>query len=165
MTPVFGVVACMLAYFEADRGPEVLTYLPKKEGYYFYLTRRRSPEGALVCVGGPERKLAEEERFEHRNDLVPGGREEIQHFLLANLPEYEAREDHPFFWSGLMGYNQTGIRLAGPHPAEPRLLLDLGCNGIGILPSLAASRRIAAHLRGESPSPSLFDPGTQARPQ
>jgi glycine/D-amino acid oxidase-like deaminating enzyme len=164
-TAVQGMVACMLGYFDPQReAPAVLTHLPPREGYYFYLTRRATEQGDLVCVGGPERKLKQGERFEHRPDLVPGGREEIHHFLRDALPGYVHREDHPFFWSGLMGYTSSGLRLVGPHPEEARLLLNLGCNGVGILPSVAAARRIAAHLGGEDPPPSLFEPGRQ-RPQ
>ena len=161
-TSIQGMVACMLGYFDLQReAPAVLTHLPAREGYYFYITRRTTEQGDLVCVGGPERKLKEGERFAHRADLVPGGREEIHRFLRDAVPGYVHQEEHPFFWSGLMGYTGSGVRLVGPHPEETRLLLNLGCNGIGILPSVAAAGRIAAHLRGEDPPPSLFEPGRQ----
>lgn len=161
-TSLQGLVACMLGYFDPQReAPAVLTYLPPREGYYYYITRRATDQGDLVCVGGPERKLKEGERFKHHADLVPGGREEIHRFLRDAIPGYVHREEHPFFWTGLMGYTSSGLRLVGPHPEEARLLLNLGCNGIGILPSVAAAGRIAAHLRGEDPPPSLFEPARQ----
>jgi glycine/D-amino acid oxidase-like deaminating enzyme len=160
--PITGRAACMLAYFDSDqRGPEVLTYLPEKEGYYFYLTRRPARDDELVCVGGPERDLGPAERFERRADLVPGGLEEIRRFLRSSVPGYVHREDHPFFWSGLMGYTPSGIRLAGPWPGDRRLLLNVGCNGVGIVPSMAAAKRIAAHLSGDDAGPSLFEPARQ----
>ena len=65
---------------------------------------------------------------------------------------------YEFHWHGLMGYNRSGIRLVGAHPRHERLLYNLGCNGVGFLPSVFGGHRLARLLAGERLAPSLFDP-------
>jgi glycine/D-amino acid oxidase-like deaminating enzyme len=57
-----------------------------------------------------------------------------------------------------MGYNDSGIRVIGPHPRHPRLLYNLGCNGVGFLPSIFGGHRVSEALAGEPLAPSIFDP-------
>jgi glycine/D-amino acid oxidase-like deaminating enzyme len=57
-----------------------------------------------------------------------------------------------------MGYTSNGIRLIGPDPANSSLIYNLGCNGIGILPSIYGGKRIAQYINGEALEPSIFDP-------
>jgi glycine/D-amino acid oxidase-like deaminating enzyme len=57
-----------------------------------------------------------------------------------------------------MGYSAGRIRVVGEHPGRPRLLYNLGCNGVGFLPSIAGGRRVARLLGGERLRPSIFDP-------
>jgi glycine/D-amino acid oxidase-like deaminating enzyme len=56
-----------------------------------------------------------------------------------------------------MGYTRNGVRMAGPEPQNPVLLYNLGCNGVGILPSALGGRIIARHLAGEKVERSIFD--------
>jgi glycine/D-amino acid oxidase-like deaminating enzyme len=67
---------------------------------------------------------------------------------------------HPydFQWHGLMGYSEGGVRVIGAHPGHPALLYNLGCNGVGFLPSIYGGQRVARILAGEQVSPSIFDP-------
>ena len=65
--------------------------------------------------------------------------------------------DYVFTWHGLMGCTKNGVRLIGPEPKNPALLYNLGCNGVGILPSLYGGRQIARHLSGEKTEKSIFD--------
>jgi glycine/D-amino acid oxidase-like deaminating enzyme len=57
-----------------------------------------------------------------------------------------------------MGYSPGGVRVVGPHPAHPRLLYNLGCNGVGFLPSIAGADRVGRLLAGEDLAPSALDP-------
>ena len=57
-----------------------------------------------------------------------------------------------------MGYNDSGIRVIGPHPRHPRLFYNLGCNGVGFLPSIFGGHRLSQALAGEPLAPSIFDP-------
>ena len=57
-----------------------------------------------------------------------------------------------------MGYNDSGIRVVGTHPRHPRLLYNLGCNGVGFLPSIYGGQRIARLLADDHLPPSIFDP-------
>lgn len=65
---------------------------------------------------------------------------------------------YDFQWHGLMGYNDSGIRIVGAHPRHPRLLYNLGCNGVGFLPSIYGGQRVARLLSGEHLPHSIFDP-------
>ena len=65
---------------------------------------------------------------------------------------------YDFHWHGLMGYNDSGIRVVGAHPRHPRLLYNLGCNGVGFLPSIHGGHRIARLLAGQRVAASVFDP-------
>jgi glycine/D-amino acid oxidase-like deaminating enzyme len=57
-----------------------------------------------------------------------------------------------------MGYMDGGVRVIGEHPRHAELLYNLGCNGVGFLPSIHGGRQIARLLTGERPPPSIFDP-------
>ena len=61
-------------------------------------------------------------------------------------------------WHGLMGYTPNGIRCIGTEPCNEVLLYNLGCNGVGILPSFYGGFRISQILQGEVLGPSIFDP-------
>jgi glycine/D-amino acid oxidase-like deaminating enzyme len=57
-----------------------------------------------------------------------------------------------------MGYTPNRIRLIGEEPKNPVLMYNLGCNGVGILPSIFGGRRIARIVAGERLGKSIFDP-------
>jgi glycine/D-amino acid oxidase-like deaminating enzyme len=58
-----------------------------------------------------------------------------------------------------MGYTTNGMRAIGPEPLNPVLMYNLGCNGVGILPSIYGGRKIAEFLNGEVEERSMFDVG------
>jgi glycine/D-amino acid oxidase-like deaminating enzyme len=57
-----------------------------------------------------------------------------------------------------MGYTTNGLRLIGPDSKNPILLYNLGCNGVGILPSIFGAKRISDMLSGKKIKPMIFDP-------
>jgi glycine/D-amino acid oxidase-like deaminating enzyme len=57
-----------------------------------------------------------------------------------------------------MGYNDSGSRVVGAHPRHQRVLYNLGCNGVGFLPSIYGGHRLSQVLAGEQLPPSIFDP-------
>ena len=57
-----------------------------------------------------------------------------------------------------MGYTPNGLRCIGPEPLNPVLMYNLGCNGVGILPSVYGGKKISQFLNNEDLTPSLFDP-------
>jgi glycine/D-amino acid oxidase-like deaminating enzyme len=79
-------------------------------------------------------------------------------WLRKNITDVPAAKGKDFAWNGLMGYTSNGVRLIGPDPAYPSLIYNLGCNGIGILPSIYGGKRIAEYINGEPLGPSIFDP-------
>ena len=86
------------------------------------------------------------------------GIDDFNRMTIIDAPK-DTRRD--FSWKGLMGYTPNGIRIIGPDPANRSLLYNLGCNGIGILPSLYGGKRIARYVNGETLEPSIFDPEMQ----
>jgi glycine/D-amino acid oxidase-like deaminating enzyme len=73
-------------------------------------------------------------------------------------PARPASQRYDFHRHGLMGYNESGIRVVGAHPRHQRPLYNLGCNWVGFLPSLCGADRVARLLAGERLKPSIFDP-------
>ena len=65
---------------------------------------------------------------------------------------------YDFHWHGLMGYNESRLRVVGAHRRYEQLLYNLGCNGVGFLPSIAGGHRLAQLLAGRQVGPSIFDP-------
>jgi len=164
---VVGTYGFMAAFAEAEpRVPTAMSYLRNREvgsgeAPYVYITRRTydRPDGTvtLTCMGGPE--WPSEGVYDPWAPF-PGA--------LLTVLDTEARpyaqrarpagQPYDFHWHGLMGYMDGMVRVIGPHPAQPALLYNLGCNGIGFLPSIHGGRQIARLLAGERLPPSIFDP-------
>ncbi len=127
---------------------------------YFYVTRRdfEHPEGfkKLVTVGGPEMRLENREIYYREFDVAEEFHNESIRFLEDNFNTKGIEEK--FFWHGLMGYTTSGLRLVGREPLDPRLMYNLGCNGVGILPSIMGGRKIAHHVNNEEIEETIFDP-------
>jgi glycine/D-amino acid oxidase-like deaminating enzyme len=164
-----GVVGFMSGYLKPyDKPPTALSYIIPSEssidGDYFYLTRREyeydgNEKLNLVSIGGPEAIL--EDRVVYTSDRdYPEEAEEIIDNFARNIFEQDSGKDikYEFKWHGLMGYTTNGVRLIGPEPKNSVLLYNLGCNGVGLLPSIYGGRRIARFLGGEEVEPSIFDP-------
>lgn len=134
---------------------------------YFYLTRRpHEHEGKssynLICAGGPEKVLPSGAEYDRENYCPEDVRVTIDDFLRNSYSKHPKGEvEYSFCWHGLMGYTPNGIRRIGREPCNPVLLYNLGCNGIGILPSIFGSLQISKLLNGEKLKPSIFDPSDQ----
>ena len=127
---------------------------------YFYVTRRKfgtdENPGYLMSVGGPEVQLIEREIYFREFDVA----EKFQDDAVVFAEKYFDMSGYgkEFFWHGLMGYTRTGVRVVGHEPLDPRLLYNLGCNGVGILPSIMGARKIASHVNGDKVEVTIFDP-------
>jgi glycine/D-amino acid oxidase-like deaminating enzyme len=160
-------VGFMAAFAEAQQVlPAAFSYIRNitigGDTPYVYVTRRTYDRHdgtiTLTCMGGPESPI---DITEYDPDgPVPGA-------ILTNLDEQArplAQPSRPpglpydFQWHGLMGYTDGGIRVIGAHPSHPALLYNLGCNGVGFLPSIHGGQRVARILSGEHLPPSVFDP-------
>jgi hypothetical protein len=172
---VSGRVNYMVAYLDnINEDPIAISYFPKEEliasdkgtvtgEQYFYLTRRphmhNGEEVGLISIGGPEKILQEGEPY-RRNDLCdPSAQESIDVFLKNNYSKHNHNIlEYDFCWHGLLGYTTSGIRLIGKEPCNERLLYNLGCNGIGIMPSIYGAKRLADMFNKVPLSKSIFDP-------
>jgi glycine/D-amino acid oxidase-like deaminating enzyme len=163
---IIGRVAHMTAFAEeTPRAPASLSYIRNRviggDVPYVYVTRRtydRSDDVVtLTCMGGPEYPFLE---TYDREALFPGDLllemdDEVRPFAQPKRPRHVS---YDFHWHGLMGYNDCGIRVVGAHPHHPELVYNLGCNGVGFLPSIHGGWRIAELLAGKQLGPSVFDP-------
>ena len=163
---ITGRTAHMVAFVDAPRPPTAMSYIRNTiiggETAYVYVTRRtydRGPDTVmLTCMGGPEHPFHEpayDSAVPFPGNLLDELDLEVRPFAQPNRPP---GQPYDFHWHGLMAYNDSGIRVVGAHPRHRRLLYNLGCNGVGFLPSIHGGHRIARRLAGEEPSPSVFDP-------
>ncbi len=164
---IVGRIAHMAAFVEeSPRSPTALSYVRNTviggEVPYVYVTRRTYDRLAetvtLTCMGGPEYDL--QEPHYDREAAFPGAMLELldREVRPYAQPRRLPGQPYDFHWHGLMGYNESGIRVVGAHPRHARLLYNLGCNGVGFLPSIFGAERLARMLGGERLEPSIFDP-------
>lgn len=156
---VKGVVGFMAGRLD-DGPPGIAAFFRSGENSYYYMTRRPYSGRPLVAIGGPEKELPYGERYDARREYDEGAYRRIDAFARETLDGYDERDME---WHGLMGYTPGGIRLVGPDPGVPSLMYNLGCNGIGLLASLAGGWKVAQQMRGTLFPPSMFDPSRLAR--
>jgi len=151
---VVGTIGFMTAFFEEHRRmPGAMSYIRNTtiggSTPYVYVTRRTydRPDDTvtMTCMGGPEWP------FEGSWNADLPFRPFAQPARPPGLP-------YDFQWHGLMGYMDGRVRVIGAHPRHDRLLYNLGCNGVGFLPSIHGGRQISRLLGGERLPPSIFDP-------
>jgi FAD dependent oxidoreductase len=170
-----GVVGYMTGYLSQPGAvftkPEAIAYFQRHHGAnqglasstpYYYLTRRRFLVGneinTLTVLGGPETPLPEIQNYYPELNYDSRHIQQMRDFLAKNYLASDELPSQPnFIWHGLMGYTPNGIRLIGAEPAEPRVLYNLGCNGVGILPSIYGGFRISQVVKGDKIEPSIFD--------
>lgn len=170
---VNGRAGFMAAYVSPDGLPPIaVSYLNsrqavtgKKDGEpYFYLTRRpyenaSQPGVNLVCVGGPETAMDDSNNYKREHPYPEEAQRMIDTFLHRTYKHAPSGTiEYAYTWHGLMGYTPSGLRCIGPEPRNPLLLYNLGCNGVGILPSIYGGKKIAQFLNNENLPSSLFDP-------
>lgn len=173
---VAGRIGFMTGYIESGiKQPIAISYFPKENksngdptgDTYIYFTRRpHEHEGqdsySLICAGGPDKVLPNGALYS-RNDIYSEDiNQSIIEFLKINYQKYPEQEPEKYFsWHGLMGYTPNGIRRVGPEPVNPTLLYNLGCNGVGLLPSIFGAKRISQFINNNPLPPSIFDPEDQ----
>jgi glycine/D-amino acid oxidase-like deaminating enzyme len=165
---VTGDVGYMVAFLEdRQQEPTAFSYIRNEviggSTPYVYVTSRphETPErtGTLVCIGGPEQELDDATVYEPSWEFPREVIDEVDRDILPIVyPNRPAGIDYDYTWHGLMGYTESRVRLIGPEPKNPVLLYNLGCNGVGFLPSIYGGFRSACLLRGDDLEPSIFDP-------
>jgi glycine/D-amino acid oxidase-like deaminating enzyme len=170
---VNGLIGYMAAYLEPrsrddDKASAVSYFDVNKRKYddsYVYVTRReyeyeKDLYHNLVCVSGPEQDLPDKSIYERQRDFPDKFETQIVEFIKQHFYEDYEKLHFVFKWHGLMGYTPNGLRCVGREPLNPILMYNLGCNGIGILPSVFGGRKIAGILEGKKYSKSIFDPAS-----
>lgn len=130
---------------------------------YTYTTRRHydlenEDTKNLFCIGGMSTVLEDTSTYNKQHEYDISAKEFYLDFIKKNIAdEVTDSKQREFMWHGLMGYTSDGLRLVGYDNREQRLMYNLGCNGIGILPAIWGGKRIADLLNGDT-TESLFDP-------
>lgn len=171
---VRGIVGYMAGYTEErNKPPTEISYLPPRnkdsndvftEPPYFYLTRRpyddKGESGKnLVCIGGPEVLMDDTNNYHYDHEFPKEAKEEINAFLRTTYKHTRQDDtEYKFLWHGLMGFTPNGVRLIGPEPVNPILHYNLGCNGVGLMPSIYGGFKISQILSGVKLPKSIFDP-------
>jgi glycine/D-amino acid oxidase-like deaminating enzyme len=167
---IHGVVGFMSGYLEKFTGvPAALSYFQKKiKGLtetpgepYFYVTRRqyeyeKKAKHNLISVGGPDFALEERGKYDRSLEFSESAKKQITDFIRHTYDKAEDM-DYTFMWHGMMGYTTNLLRMVGHDPEHSRLFYNLGCNGVGILPSIFGGDKVARQIKGESFPPSIFD--------
>jgi glycine/D-amino acid oxidase-like deaminating enzyme len=163
---VTGTVGYMAAFAEDEPRPAAaMSYIRNTtiggDTPYVYVTRRAYERASgtvtLTCMGGPEHPV--EGRWD-ADQPFPGTMLAVMDASIRPFaqPGRPAELPYDFQWHGLMGYTAGGVRVIGAHPDHPSLFYNLGCNGVGFLPSIAGGERIARILAGQRLPRSIFDP-------
>jgi glycine/D-amino acid oxidase-like deaminating enzyme len=129
---------------------------------YVYVTRRAhaGADGAtLTCIGGPEAELGDRATYRSDSEFPAKVLAEIDDEILPLVDSTrKSGLDYDYAWHGLMAYTESRVRLIGFEPRNPVLMYNLGCNGVGFLPSVYGGHRIARLLGGDQLESSIFDP-------
>lgn len=171
---VKGKIGYMSAYLEPmNKPPAAVSYFPLgavgssdpfEEDPYFYLTRRPfdfmgNDHMNLISVGGPEFSLDESMAYDSDLDYPEQEKAKIHAFVKSTYdPDPNKEIEYKFTWHGLMGYTPSGVRVVGEEPKNRSLLYNIGCNGVGILPSICGAKRISDIVAGKRLEKSMFDP-------
>ncbi len=165
---VSGRVGFMAAFLEREmRRPVTLSFIRNEvigdSTPYVYVTRRPYDQATgpamLTCIGGPETEL------DIRSTYMPNAAfpapiiDEIDNDILPIVNTARTSgSTYDYAWHGLMAYTESRVRLIGYEPRNPVLMYNLGCNGVGFLPSIYGGHRIARLLAGDALESRIFDP-------
>lgn len=163
---VTGEVAYMEGFLDDVPQPtEGFIYLESEtpsEDPYVYASRRPfefdTRPKTLVCVGGPELILPEGTNYDPYHPFPERVAEDIARFLRSKQRVVPSTAQPTFRWHGLMGYTPNRVRCIGFEPCQPSLLYNLGCNGIGLMPSMYGGWKIAQLLIDKDDDVRMFDP-------
>jgi glycine/D-amino acid oxidase-like deaminating enzyme len=143
-------LASMVAYEPTDRqSPGAYIYYheegdPREEPYFYFTRRPFDVTGKdLVAVGGPQVQVVGD--LDPEVELPDGVYGRIDDFVERSSLD-PLRNGKARCWNGLMGYTSDGLRLVGPDHEVEGLWYNLGCNGVGLLPSLVEGRKVARQL-------------------
>ncbi len=163
---VKGEVAYMEGFLQDEPKPAggflyVDTDMPSEEPYV-YVSRRpfefESKPKTLVSIGGPEYILPDTSDYDPFHPFPKYAERDFKQFLESGQRIVEKGDERVFRWHGLMGYTPNRVRCIGFEPCQSSLMYNLGCNGLGLMPSMYGGWKIAQLLLGKDDGVHMFDP-------
>lgn len=158
---VKGLVGYMGAYkIQTKQRPTAISYFPKnfdKTDAYFYFTRRKvNSNENLICIGGPDYEL-NGEFYDKEKHYIKDAKKQVETFLEKNNKFTPENVSMQYNWEGLMGYTKTNLKVIGQDKIHSNLYYNLGCNGVGILPSILGGKRLSLLFQGKKLDKTVFD--------
>lgn len=165
-----GYVGYQMGYLaEENHPPTAVTYFDDPtstmhvDDPYYLLTRRPFEEtdsrvSNLISLGGEGVWMEDTTAYKQDTPVPDEVIKRMDSFTKRAYREAPKEIVYEFKWHGLMGFTRNNLRIIGREPKNPLLLYNLGCNGIGILPSIFGARRIAQFICKEKIEPMVFDP-------
>lgn len=152
LTPREGYMA---AYSNPKPEPFAQGFFDDRNHYkdcpYLYVTHTNH----LTILGGPEFDEPEGKHTPEKiNERSAQSKALYQDFLKKAYGIQDIAFSH--FWLGIMGYTANDLRWVHADQSIPHLYYNLGCNGIGIMPSVSAAKRIVALITNQPQEPALF---------
>ena len=108
-------------------------------------------ERTLTCIGGPDAKLDAHDGYDPKHEYPEDVLEQLDAFIRPILaPGRSEPFAYDYAWHGLMAYTDDQVRRVGAEPRNPVLLYNLGCNGVGLLPSICGGERVVRLVAGRA---------------
>lgn len=162
---VTGLVGYMSGYLEKmNKEPIAISYFEDPtdtdtDPYYYFTRRPFEKNKNLISIGGPDFYLEDRKHYIREFEFPDEAQEKIDAFIKKTYDtEPNKKIEYSFTWHGLMGYTPNRVRRVGFEPKNPVLMYNLGCNGVGILPSVYGGERISKLLNGTENEKTIFDP-------
>lgn len=146
-----GVVNYMMGKYVDDIDPIAYSFYKTGDGVegdvdYIYGTVRKMKDKNLMTFGNARDVLIKNFEYNSESDAEEKIREELKsqsdkYFENLNIIEPQ------YIWHGLMGYTNSRNRKVGEFPHKSKIIYNLGCNGIGIMPAIASGKIISEYFR------------------
>ena len=154
------VAGYMIGRLTSPAPAGIRSYVPSNPSEpYYYVTKNFVNSQYVTCAGGLDTKLTSWKDIETWTQDDERKCSMIEAFLLQKLSGFSGPRNYQ--WKGLMGYTDTGVRLAGKDPNLDSLYYSLGCNGIGILQAVLSADVICKQIDGKAYPRTFFDPLVQ----
>ncbi len=123
---------------------------------YIYVSRRKWMETKTMhSIGSTFDKILD--KIDPAIDEVNLSYDEISHMDRQLKGFYKYYNGHTYSWHGAMGYTDKMLRIVDRHRTNLNVFINIGCNGIGIIPAIYSGRKIAKLVNNETVVEDIFE--------